>query len=1760
MTNVGHFKKSLAIILSTLMVFTMLPVSLLKVKAAENDRTTLYLDDGNISISGDTATYNTATIEKTATNANGFIITQHNSAIPIFWKIFVTSGKANITLQNINISEKKFDFGCAFTIAPGASVNLTLSGKNKVESSSLSAGISVPLGAELSINGTGNDSLMAIGGGNAAGIGGGNAKVLQRADDSDCGTVNISGGIITAIGYAGGAGIGGGTSNGDGGKVNISGGTITAIGDGGGAGIGGVCKGKGGTTIITGGSVYATGSNGINDIQGGVKGSSGCIKHCVTVDTSNIIGANKNLSALVQNGTLSQIKTDDNGKLYFWMDEKTTDFAILQYGSVFFKLSILLGTLDTTTTLSETSQMTALDLSQESISIGASSITAKDTDLHDASLNPNGYIIKQSAQGSTSNTISVNDGVQTIMLWNINIESTRSASFYIASGASVNLSLSGANTLKSSQYIGLMVPSGASLTVLGGDSLTVNSGSTYMGIGGGSYGSGNLIIDGGTINTYGGDYGAGIDNNLTINGGNITAVGGSAGNAGIGGSRGKSGGTTIINGGCINAIGNGGGAGIGGGYSYGNGGNITINGGCITATGNRGGAGIGGGAQAGGGGTVTITGGKITANGNGGGAGIGGGQGVIRTSGRGDDGGCGAAITISGGTITATGHNGGADIGGGAPGGRGGKQGNAGTAMITGGSVNASIQNPPTSNGTTLTYPTTITLPSGKNINNLSIIQNNNISYGISDMETDSNRTLYLYLPAYTKDTNINVTTDTAIYNGYHGTIEASKINILKMNQNALVINGISDNENYTYGNVPTATAIGGNSKGSLSYTYSGIGNTSYNSSNKPSNAGTYSVTIEKKGDNIYYSTDVTALFTIIPKTLTDSDINISIPVQKYTGSTLTPSIILTYNETTLIEGTDYTTSFINNKEAAQSTDPHPPTEIFTFIGNYTGISSKTFTIEVAPTISVSHFPTNLDHWSARINFTITVSAGSSGIKSLTVKKNTDNTATDIQDTFNNENYSYAATENGLYTFTVTSNSGFTASNTVQVNKIDTFAPSIKNVIGNPKTPAQSALLSATVMPCASGIDSVTISHYYNGNWNVLTEASITDSINEDNSHTYSYSVTKNGTYKFKVTSMANVSTDSNINITNIDTAKPKITIIAKKTDAKNYTSDNWTNQNVMMNVSNTTSNLGTTKFEYLINNSKVWIPFDGNIMNTDEGIKTYQFRATSESGVISEIQSITVKIDKSAPEIKVSQTSLSTTSPSATIPFTVEDKGAGIDTVNYRISKNPTKSITIAKSHTDSAEKRSFAIDVLPEGTYDVVINAVDNLGNNADSVTLHVHKDTSPKVTDVTITPSAVSINHGTSQTFLAKVFGINSPSTNVIWTVSGGKSNATTIDTNGKLAVAIDESATTLTVTATSSYDKTKIGQAIININAVDQIGFSFSSFPIFKTYNDMPFTINTVGGQGSGKVTYIVSSGDDIISIKGNRVTIKKAGTAVISAIKEADGSFREATTALTLYINKSTTNITELPKTSKINVVGKLSTCKLTGGNANVPGTFAWANPNAVVTASGNYDAIFTPTDTKNYYSRPCTIKVIVNPVINNNQSEIAFDLTNAILPKGITSVSVNSFLQSKLIVNSTSSIIKHQIGNGEKLDDLIIYNLNLVDQNRNPITSFTGEITVRIPIPKGLSGNLHVYWYNDKNDTATDMNAKQENGYLVFKTTHFSYYAIAEVSILNSSSSCSVPSPTTSDHSFPYLPIALLGVTGCVIAVVFKNKRLCKKK
>ncbi len=133
------------------------------------------------------------------------------------------------------------------------------------------------------------------------------------------------------------------------------------------------------------------------------------------------------------------------------------------------------------------------------------------------------------------------------------------------------------------------------------------------------------------------------------------------------------------------------------------------------------------------------------------------------------------------------------------------------------------------------------------------------------------------------------------------------------------------------------------------------------------------------------------------------------------------------------------------------------------------------------------------------------------------------------------------------------------------------------------------------------------------------------------------------------------------------------------------------------------------------------------------------------------------------------------------------------------------------------------------------------------------------------------------------------------------------------------------------------------------------------------------------------------------------------------------------------------------------------------------------------------------------------------------------DLSSVTFPVGVTGVSLAVTPET---ANGTSSVPGNAGGVSDPqgaavyhlaitqtglnvIGSPFVYNIKLLDQKGNPITYFTGTVTVKIPVPAGIHGTPHVFRYEENTGTFADLGATVQDGYLVFTTTHFSYYVIA---------------------------------------------------
>ena len=104
---------------------------------------------------------------------------------------------------------------------------------------------------------------------------------------------------------------------------------------------------------------------------------------------------------------------------------------------------------------------------------------------------------------------------------------------------------------------------------------------------------------------------------------------------------------------------------------------------------------------------------------------------------------------------------------------------------------------------------------------------------------------------------------------------------------------------------------------------------------------------------------------------------------------------------------------------------------------------------------------------------------------------------------------------------------------------------------------------------------------------------------------------------------------------------------------------------------------------------------------------------------------------------------------------------------------------------------------------------------GNSSKSASATVTVTPPASVTGVSISPAGATVEAGKTVQFSATVNGTGGYDDSVTWSVSGGVNAGTSISADGLLTVAADETATSLTVTATASGDSGIYGTATVTV---------------------------------------------------------------------------------------------------------------------------------------------------------------------------------------------------------------------------------------------------------------------------------------------------------------------------------------------------------
>ena len=100
------------------------------------------------------------------------------------------------------------------------------------------------------------------------------------------------------------------------------------------------------------------------------------------------------------------------------------------------------------------------------------------------------------------------------------------------------------------------------------------------------------------------------------------------------------------------------------------------------------------------------------------------------------------------------------------------------------------------------------------------------------------------------------------------------------------------------------------------------------------------------------------------------------------------------------------------------------------------------------------------------------------------------------------------------------------------------------------------------------------------------------------------------------------------------------------------------------------------------------------------------------------------------------------------------------------------------------------------------------------------------------------------------------------------------------------------------------------------------------------------------------------------------------------VPEQDGIYATSTTIVSVRVEKATPTVTQWPTAGEMTIAQSLGDAILTGGEANVEGTFAWKNPSESRIKAGTYErlVVFTPAD-DNYKPVEQMVSVTVTNVL-----------------------------------------------------------------------------------------------------------------------------------------------------------------------------------
>ena len=218
---------------------------------------------------------------------------------------------------------------------------------------------------------------------------------------------------------------------------------------------------------------------------------------------------------------------------------------------------------------------------------------------------------------------------------------------------------------------------------------------------------------------------------------------------------------------------------------------------------------------------------------------------------------------------------------------------------------------------------------------------------------------------------------------------------------------------------------------------------------------------------------------------------------------------------------------------------------------------------------------------------------------------------------------------------------------------------------------------------------------------------------------------------------------------------------------------------------------------------------------------------------------------------------------------------------------------------------------------------------------------------ITNITINPSNVNVAPGNTQQFTATVNGTNNPPPDVIWTLTGNNHSSTNINSSGMLTVNAEETSTSISVKATSTYNTDVSASVNVTITGttITSINITPSSANI-SPGNTQQFTATVNGTNNPPQtVTWSIAENNSSSSNINSNGLLSVANNETSTTIRVRAKSTHNTAVIGSVYATilvPSVTSINISPPSVNVSPGNTQQFNATVNGNNNPPQTVTWS--------------------------------------------------------------------------------------------------------------------------------------------------------------------------------------------------------------------------